>query len=177
MNADIDFSQQYIETWTDTGIAKAAAQSEIAGGADVILSATDSAVFGILEAAEEADSQVWVVPSYYESQSLGPDVVLTSAIHGLTFTSTSIIEMAAAGEIGERGFVEFDATNNPEINAPLYDNIAGLLSGDDQATYDAIVEGVRTGSITVPDETAGSPTIGAEGDGTSIDPASIGCSA
>ena len=103
VNADIDFSQQYIETWTDTGIAKAAAQSEIAGGADVILSATDSAVFGILEAAEEADSQVWVVPSYYESQSLGPDVVLTSAIHGLTFTSTSIIEMAAAGEIGESG--------------------------------------------------------------------------
>ena len=103
VNPEIDFSQQYIETWTDTAIAKSAAQSEIAGGADVILSATDSAVFGILEAAEEADSQVWVVPSYYESQSLGPDVVLTSAIHGLTFTSTSIIEMAAAGEIGESG--------------------------------------------------------------------------
>jgi basic membrane protein A len=177
VNPDIDFSQQYIETWTDTGIAKAAAQSEIAGGADVILSATDSAVFGILEAAEEADSQVWVVPSYYESQSLGPDVVLTSAIHGLTFTSTSIIEMAAAGEIGERDFVEFDATNNPEINAPLYDNIAELLSDEDRATYDGIVEGVRSGTIMVPDETAGSPTIGAEGDGTAIDPASIGCSA
>ena len=29
---DITFSQQYIETWTDTGIAKSAAQAEIAGG-------------------------------------------------------------------------------------------------------------------------------------------------
>ena len=47
VNPDITFTQQYIETWTDTGIAKSAAQAEIAGGADVILSATDSAVFGI----------------------------------------------------------------------------------------------------------------------------------
>ena len=54
VNPDITFTQQYIETWTDTGIAKSAAQAEIAGGADVVLAATDSAVFGIIEAAAEA---------------------------------------------------------------------------------------------------------------------------
>lgn len=175
VNPDIDFSQQYILTWTDTGISKSAAQSEIAGGADVILAATDSAVFGILSAAEEADSQVWVVPSYYESQSLGPDVVLTSAIHGLTFTSQSIIESAYAGSIGDADFVEFDAINNPEINAPLYDNIEALLSAEDLATYNDLIEQVRTGAITIPDETSGDSPIGAEGSGGSIDPASIGC--
>ena len=175
VNPDITFSQQYIQTWTDTGISKSAAQSEIAGGADVILAATDSAVFGILQAAEEADSQVWVVPSYYESQELGPDVVLTSAIHGLTFTSQSIIEMAANGTIGAGAFVEFDATNNPEINAPLYSNIEGLLSADDLATYQSIIDDVRAGVITIPDETSGDLTIGAEGDGSAIDPAAIGC--
>jgi len=175
VNPDITFTQQYIETWVDTAIAKSAAQSQIAGGADVILSATDSAVFGILEAAQEADSQVWVIPSYYESQSLGEEVVLTSAIHGLTFTSQSIIDQASKGSIGAKAFVEFDATNNPEINAPLYDNIASMLSDDDRATYDGIVAGVRDGNITVPDETSGDPTVGAEGSGTSIDPASIGC--
>lgn len=177
VNPDIEFSQQYIDTWIDTAIAKSAAQSEIAGGADVILSATDSAVFGILEAAEESDSQVWVIPSYYESQELGPDVVLTSAIHGLTFTSQQVIERAANGEIEPKDFIEFDATNNPEIAAPLYENIAGLLSDEERATYDSIVEAVRSGSITIPDETAGSPTIGLQGDGEAIDPASIGCAA
>ena len=50
-----------------------------------------------------------------------------------------------------------------------------MLDDADRATYDAIVAGVRDGSITVPDETAGDPTVGAEGAGTSIDPASIGC--
>lgn len=171
----ITFSQQYIQTWTDTGIAKAAAQSEIAGGADVILAATDSAVFGVIEAADEATSQVWVIPSYYESQSLNPDKILTSAIHGLTFTSQSIIEAAANGEIGAAEFIEFDATNNPEINAPLYDSVRELLSEEDLATYEGIVEGVRSGDITIPDETSGDNPIGTEGAGSAIDPASIGC--
>jgi basic membrane lipoprotein Med (substrate-binding protein (PBP1-ABC) superfamily) len=175
VDPDITFTQQYIQTWTDTGIAKAAAQSEIAGGADIILAATDSAVFGVIEAADEASSQVWVIPSYYESQSLDPDNILTSAIHGLTFTSQSIIEAAANGEIGAAEFFEFDATNNPEINAPLYDNIRDLLSDEDLATYEGIVESVRSGAITIPDETSGDNPIGAEGSGSAIDPASIGC--
>ncbi|MGH8872273.1 MAG: BMP family lipoprotein [Acidimicrobiia bacterium] len=175
VNPDITFTQQYIETWTDTGIAKSAAQAEIAGGADVILSATDSAVFGILEAAAEADGQVWAVPSYYESQSLDPDHVMTSAIHGLTFASNSLIEAAAAGEIGESAFIAFDATNDPEIDAPLYDNISAMLSADELAQYEDIVAKVRSGDITIPDETTGDPTIGAEGSGAAIDPASIGC--
>jgi len=175
VNPDITFTQQYIETWTDTGIAKSAAQAEIAGGADVILSATDSAVFGIIEAAAEADGQVWAVPSYYESQSLDPDHVMTSAIHGLTFASKSIIEAGAAGEIGESAFIAFDATNDPEIDAPLYANIEAMLSADELAQYQDIVAKVRSGEITIPDETTGDPTIGAEGSGAAIDPASIGC--
>ncbi|MDH5293625.1 MAG: hypothetical protein OEW91_08070, partial [Acidimicrobiia bacterium] len=114
-------------------------------------------------------------PSYYESQSLDPDHVLTSAIHGLTFTSKSMIEMAAAGEIGAQAFVEFDALNNPEINAPLYDSVGALLSDDDKAQFEAIVAGVKDGSITVPDETAGDSPIGAEGSGATVDLAAIGC--
>jgi len=175
VNPDITFTQQYIETWTDTGIAKSAAQAQIAGGADVILSATDSAVFGIIEAAAEADSQVWVVPSYYESQSLDPDHVMTSAIHGLTFASKSIIEQGAGGGFEESAFLDFDVLNNPEINAPLYTDIEAMLSADELAQYEDIVAKVRSGEITIPDETTGDPTIGAEGAGAAIDPASIGC--
>jgi len=175
VNPDITFTQQYIETWTDTGIAKSAAQAQVAGGADVILSATDSAVFGIIEAAAEADGQVWVVPSYYESQSLDPDHVMTSAIHGLAFASTSIIEQGAGDGFEESEFLDFDAVNDPEINAPLYPNIQEMLSADELAQYEDIVARVRSGEITIPDETVGDPTIGVEGSGATIDPASIGC--
>lgn len=175
VNPDITFTQQYIETWTDTGIAKSAAQAQIAGGADVILSATDSAVFGILEAAAEADNQVWVVPSYYESQSLDPDHVMTSAIHGLTFASQSIIEQGATSGFEDSSFISFDAVNNPEIDAPLYDSVRALLSEDELTQYEGIIEGVRSGEITIPDETTGENTVGTEGAGAAIDLAAIGC--
>ena len=66
-------------------------------------------------------------------------------------------------------------TNNPEINAPLYDNIRTILSADELAPYEDIVESVRSGDITIPDETAGDHPIGTEGSGSAIDPASIGC--
>jgi len=176
VNPEIKFSQEYVNTWTDTAVAKAGAQALAAGGADVILSATDSAVFGIINAAEEADSQLWVIPSYYESQELGPDVVLTSAIHGLSVASRELILLGVAGGFGSADFIEFDVSNNDRIRAPLYDNIKAMLSADDLATWDEINEMVRSGAITIPDETSGDSPIGAEGSGGEVDLASIGCS-
>jgi basic membrane protein A len=175
VNPDIEFSQEYMNTWTDTGIAKAAAQSLAASGVDVILSATDSAVFGIIDAANEADTQVWVVPSYYESKVLGEDVVLTSAIHGLSLASRNTILQAVNGEIGPADFIEYDATNNDRIQAPVYDDIAALLSAEDLALYEEIEAKVRSGEITIPDETSGDVTIGTQGSGSEIDVAVIGC--
>jgi basic membrane protein A len=175
VNPDIDFSQEYINTWVDTALAKAATQALIAGGADVINSSTDSAVLGIIDAAQEADSQVWVVPAYYDSVTLGPDVVLTSAVHGLAEAATAMIERAFAGEIGPASFHSFDATNNPGIiAAPLYDN-ADALDAESQAIFDDIDARVRSGEIVIPDETEGDVTIGAEGSAADIDVESIGC--
>lgn len=175
VNPDIEFSQEYMNTWTDTGIAKAAAQSLAASGVDVILSATDSAVFGIIDAANEADTQVWVVPSYYESKELGEAVVLTSAIHGLSLASRNTILQAVNGEIGPADFFEYDATNNDRIQAPVYDDIAALLSAEDLALYEEIEAKVRSGEITIPDETSGDNPIGTQGSGSEIDVAAIGC--
>lgn len=175
VNPDIQFSQEYLNTWIDTGVAKAGAQALAAAGVDVILSATDSAVFGIIDAAKEADSQLWVIPSYYESQVLGPEVVLTSAIHGLSIAGREVILQAADGGLGSAAFIEFDALNNERIRAPLYDNIAALLSAEDVETFRDIEAKVLSGEITIPDETAGDPTIGAVGSGGEIDLVAIGC--
>ena len=175
VDSNISFSQEFINTWGDTAVAKAAAQSLIAGGADVILSATDQAVLGIIDAAQEADSQVWVVPSYYDSFDIAPDVVITSAIHGLADAGRVMIERAYAGEIGPASYHQFDVTNTPGIiAAPLYDN-ADALSAEDQAIYEDIDAKVRSGEIRIPDETAGDPTIGASGSAAEIDVIALGC--
>ncbi len=173
VNPDIVFNQTYIESWTDTALAKSAAQALIAGGADVVLSATDSAVFGIIEAVSEASGDAWVIPSYYDSDSIAPEEVLTSAVHGLAFASTALLEKGVAGEL--QPFENFTAQNDPEIAAaPLYDD-EDLLTDEARPVFEEIETKVRAGEIVIPDETEGDNPIGVEGAGGTVDPASIGC--
>ena len=174
-NPDIEFSQQYINSWTDTAAAKAAAQAEIASGADVIMAATDQAVLGVISAAQEAEGTVWVIPSYYDSFEVAPDVVLTSAVHGLQDVAAALIEQGAAGQIQAAAFIDFTAQNTAGIDAaPLYDN-AGALDAESKAVFDALEAKVRSGEITIPDETTGDNPVGVEGAGGAIDLADIGC--
>ncbi len=176
VNPDIEFTQQYIETWDDTALAKTAAESLIASGVDVIMSAADQAVVGMMDAADEADSQVWVIPAYYDSNDLKPNVVLTSNIHGLKDVSREMILRGLRGEIEPASFHDFTAVNTPGIGiAPLYED-EDVLTADQRATLDDFIERVRNGEITIPDETSGPNPIGLEqGLGGKIDLESIGC--
>ena len=179
INSDIEFTSQYINTWTDTAISKSAALAMYGNGIDVILSATDSAVYGIIQASAEqleSGNQTWVVPSYYESQELNKEVVLTSAIHGLSYATEQLILMEKDGKIENASFVDFNVLNNPEIGAPLYSNIKGLLSGDKLTTWNNFVSNVKNGKINIPDETVGANPVGSIGAGGSVSLASIGCS-
>lgn len=175
VNPGIEFSQQYINTWTDTAAAKAAAQAEIAAGADVIMAATDQAVLGVISAAQEAEGTVWVIPSYYDSFEVAPDVVLTSAVHGLQDVAAALIDQGLNGRIPTAAFIDFTAQNTAGISAaPLYDN-AGALDAEGRAAFDDLEAKVRSGDIMIPDETAGDNPVGVEGAGGEIDLAAIGC--
>ena len=175
VNPDIDFTQEYIQTWDDTGIAKTAAQALIAGGVDVIQSATDQAVLGIIDAASEADSQVWVIPAYYDSHHLAPEVVLTSTLHGLTDVAYAMIGRGATGEIEK--FNDFTAYNTPGIKAvELREPALSAMSAEDLATFADFEARVRSGEIQIPDETKGENPVGLEvGIGGKINLADIGC--
>ncbi len=176
VNPDIEFTQQYIQTWDDTALAKTAAQSLIASDVDVIMSAADQAVLGMIDAADEAEGQVWVIPAYYDSNVINPDVVLTSNIHGLKDVSREMILRGLKGEIGPASFHDFTAVNTPGIGiAPLYED-EDVLTADQRATLDDFIERVRNGDIVIPDETSPPNPIGLkEGAGGEIDLASIGC--
>ena len=84
--------------------------------------------------------------------------------------------MEKDGKIENASFVDFNVMNNPEIGAPLYDNVKGLLSGNKLTTWNNFVSNVKNGKITIPDETIGANPVGAVGAGGSISLASIGCS-
>jgi basic membrane protein A len=171
VNPDITFSQEYINSWVDTGLAKAATQALIAGGADIVMGATDSAVLGVIEGAAEAGA--WAIPSYFDSYEIAPETVLTTAVHGLQFAGQDVIERAFRGEL--EPLITYDAVNNPGLSAaPLYAN-ESALTADQLAIFQGIEQQVRDGQIVIPDETTGDITVGSVGAGGEIDPASIGC--
>ncbi len=175
VNPDIEFTQEYIQTWDDTGIAKTAAQALIAGGVDVIQSATDQAVLGIIDAAGEADSQVWVIPAYYDSHHISPEVILTSSLHGLDEVAYTMVSRGLNGEIEK--FNDFTAYNTPGIRAAdLREPALSAMTAEDLAIYEDFEARVRSGEIQIPDETKGDNPVGLEeGIGGKIDLADIGC--
>jgi basic membrane lipoprotein Med (substrate-binding protein (PBP1-ABC) superfamily) len=175
VNPDIEFTQEYVMTWDDTGLAKTAAQALIAGGVDVIQSATDQAVLGIIDAAQEADSQVWVIPAYYDSHHLAPEVILSSSVHGLADVAYAMIGRGYIGEVEK--FNDFTAYNTPGIAAaPVRDPALSALTAEDIAIYEDFEARVRGGQIQIPDETKGDNPVGLEqGIGGKINLADIGC--
>ena len=94
-NPKIKVLRTYINTWTDAGKAKAAAQAQASQGADVIFSATDQATQGIYQLAESGGTLKYVIPQYLDKSSQAPNVVLTSAVYNLQGSVGSFIEMYA----------------------------------------------------------------------------------
>ena len=122
-NPKIKILRTYINTWTDAGKAKAAAQAQASQGADVIFSATDQATQGIYQLAESGGTLKYVIPQYLDKSSQAPNVVLTSAVYNLQGAVGSFIEMYGEEDWKPEN-VEFGVEDgvglapNPELEVP-----------------------------------------------------------
>ena len=93
INPKVKILRTYINTWTDAGKAKAAAQAQVSQGADIIFSATDQATQGMYQVAESGGGLKYVIPQYLDKAEQAPNVVLTSAVYNLQGAAGSFIEM------------------------------------------------------------------------------------
>jgi basic membrane protein A len=174
VNPEATIDIQYTGSFDDVAAAQSAATTMVAGGADVLLSAVDGAVSGLYGAARDADGQVWVVPSYFDNYESAPDVVLTSVLYNLGGITADMIEKGAAGEIGAHAYLPYTYANlGVGELAPFYDNEA--VTPEILATLEEIQQKLRDGEIVVPDEVGADAPLSANGAGSEIDPASIGC--
>jgi basic membrane lipoprotein Med (substrate-binding protein (PBP1-ABC) superfamily) len=116
----------YIDSFTDPARGKAAAESQIAEGADVIFGAggpTGSG--GILGAAQQG---VWVIgvdtdeyfTTFKGGAEAGVDKLLTSAVKRVDVAVYTAVKDAQAGTF-EGGTAVFDASNNGVGLAPFHD--------------------------------------------------------
>ena len=177
VNPDIEFTQEYIQTWDDLDLAEEAAHALIAEGVDVIQSATEQAISGIIVAAIEAGNQVWVIPALYDRYEFAPRVVLSSALQGLADAARETIRRDRGGTIAAHSVLRFTAYNTPGISAaPLRDPALSALGADDLDVYEDFRRRVQRREIRIPDETTGDNPVGLEvGIGGRIDLADIGC--
>jgi basic membrane protein A len=175
VNPDVKFTQQVTGSFTDVSAARSAAQSQIAEGADVILSAVDSAVAGIYTAAKDADHPTQVIPSYFDSYDQAPDVILTSVLYNLDGIVADLIKKGAAGDIKSRSYQPYNYANLKvgEL-ADFHGNKA--VTADVKKRYEEIRTKVADGSIAVPDEKGADAPLSVKGAGSKISPQSIGCS-
>lgn len=175
-NPKVTFSQKATNSFTDAGLARAAASSMYSSGIDVIFSAVDQAVQGIIAAANNSTTKpAYVVAQYRDQHSLGKNVVLTSVQYNLNGVAEDIVKSAADNKIGSHYFKSYDLQNlNVGTLAPLQ-NLASALTPEETKQMATITAAVKDGSIKVPDAVTGNPTIGKLNAGEKVDPASIGC--
>jgi basic membrane protein A and related proteins len=177
-NPDVTFSQKATNSFTDAALARAAASSLYSAGNDVIFSAVDQAVQGIIAAANSSQTTpAYVIASYFDQHDLGPKVVLTSVLYNLDGVAEDIIKTYTDDKMTDHWYKTYDLKNGDVGKLAPYQNLSSAVSEEDQQTLDTITRAVENGDIQVPDAVEGSPTIGKPGSAEKIDPESIGCTA
>jgi basic membrane protein A len=177
-NPDVTFSQKATNSFTDAALARAAASSLYSADNDVIFSAVDQAVQGIIAAANSSPTKpAYVIASYFDQHDLGPNVVLTSVLYNLDGVAEDIINTYVDGKMGDHWYKTYDLNNGNVGELAPYQNLSSAVSDEDQQILDTVTEAVKSGDIKVPDAVEGSPTIGKPGSAAKIDPESIGCTA
>ena len=175
VNSKVQFAQKQTGSFTDAALSRAAASSLISDGADIVFSAVDQAVQGVVQAAATAPHKSYAIASYYDDHSLNPKVVLTSVLYNLQGAGYDLVRRLVKGQLPDHFYRSYNLKNaHVGELAPFY-NLSSQVPASVKATLASVRQKVINGQIKVPDETQGSPTIGTVGSGAKIDVKSLGC--
>ena len=147
INPDIEVTQTAIESYTDVAPARAAAEAQIGAGADILLSATDEATQGLFQAAQRSQGAL-VIPQYFDSYDIAPEVVLTAVLFNLDGITEQMINLGVLGEIESKDYL-FGYNDGVGTLAPLREH-EDLLDDDDKRRLEAVEEMIASGDLEVP---------------------------
>jgi basic membrane lipoprotein Med (substrate-binding protein (PBP1-ABC) superfamily) len=80
--------------------ARQTAEAQISGGADVLISALNLGVVGVVEAARAARGRVLLTSFYTDKSSMAPELFLTSLVLNFSTPYLAIVERIGAGQRG-----------------------------------------------------------------------------
>lgn len=138
----------YTQDLSDAGLARAAADAQYSGGADIILVALNDAIRGVIASAKQHGGLV--IGQYVDWYDEAPDQVLTSVLFHLDEVSKRMIETAAQGKLEARSY-EFSLANGPfgEL-AEFRGAPATRVSADVRAELEKLADAIRDGSLKLP---------------------------
>lgn len=165
-NPDVKILRNYINTWTDSSIAGAAAKAMKADGADIIFSATDQATQGIFAVMGETPEH-YVMAQYLDKASQSPQVVLLSVLYGLGEICASFVEQVSAGTwTADSMTLSFGEGLRMAINPEL----ESAMGPETLSEAAALEVKIADGTVKVP----GLDVLGVTGSGDEVDPATLG---
>jgi basic membrane protein A and related proteins len=181
VNSEIEALQRRSDSFTDAAAARAAASTLIDQDADFILSAVDQAVQGVIQATAQSGGDAFAVASYFDSNDLNPEAVITSVLYGLDEIAFDVIKRGTEDQLGDHFFQSYtlDTPQGGSL-APFYEQ-EELIGKENMDRIEQVQQMVVDGTITIPDEIvsdpeiAGGATIGEPGAAAKIDVADIGC--
>jgi len=144
VDADIEVTIAYLDSWDDIALGKEAALAQISAGADCIFHVADAAGIGVIQACDEEG--VRAIGFAYDQNSLAPDTVITSTIIDFPQMMTQAVTDIMDGTF-EFNTVHLYGLDTGVIRVADYH---GLVPDDIAAEAEEIQQNIISGEIEVP---------------------------
>lgn len=141
---DVQVLSSYVGSFSDIARGAEITTSLIEQGADVVTSTGNENVVGTIQAAEQAG--VMAIGTAFDSYEMAPETIVTTALINIGVNIDMAIGRVIDGSIEPRAYVL--GLNDDGIGlAPFRGIFADILSDEQRAEIDALMEDIREGRI------------------------------
>lgn len=146
VNPDIVVYSAYINTYTDVTAGKAAAESMIDQGADVLYHVANQAGTGVIKAAEE--NGLLACGNSYDQNSIAPDTVMCSTVYNMPQVILTAVDDVRNGRF--EGGVFYLGMDDSVVDIASYNSFEDRIPEEVKAKVAEIKASILDGSFEVP---------------------------
>lgn len=149
VNPDIEVQTAWTGSFTDTALAKEAAQAMIDGGVDFIAHDANECGNGAIAAAQEAG--IYATGDSYDQHELAPETVLTSSMYHVPVLIEAAYNDIVNGEF--KGEVKYLGMAEGVVEMAPYYDMESVIPEDVRKEIAELIEQIKSGEFVVPCDT------------------------
>lgn len=149
VNPDIEVQTAWTGSFTDTALAKEAAQAMIDGGVDFIAHDANECGNGAIAAAQEAG--IYATGDSYDQHELAPETVLTSSMYNVPVLIEAAYNDIVNGEF--KGEVKYLGMAEGVVEMAPYYDMESVIPEDVRNEIAELIEQIKSGEFVVPCDT------------------------